>query len=109
MRNKIVIAIVAFIVGLTVYDVFIVDLYVATKVPEPVEYVTCPNEQNFNEVWNHWSYGYLVANPGVGIDTQMNDWNVLMVQNGCDEEWLNPLDDLIDHYITTTSSYTQQY
>ena len=102
--KHIITALVAFIAGLVVYDVFLVDLYLETKTSNSTEYVQCPTTDNFNEAWNRWSYDYLLANPGVDIGTQMSDWNALMIQNVCDEKWLNPLDDLIEDYMATTTN-----
>lgn len=36
----------------------------------------------------------------------MSDWNALMVQNDCGEEWFDPLDDLIEQQ---TASATPVY
>jgi hypothetical protein len=61
-----------------------------------IERVYCPTETTFTEIWNHWSYEYINSNPYAGVDEQMDDWNALMVQNGCSEEWFDPLADLIE-------------
>lgn len=99
-KNIIITAIVSFIAGLSVYHVFLVDRQVTIPAIEEPEYdyLYCPDEENFDRFWNAWSTTYLTNNPNVDVDTQMNDWNTLMIENGCGEQWLNPLDDLIEDY-----------
>ncbi|MBY0537813.1 hypothetical protein K2P47_00255 [Patescibacteria group bacterium] len=66
----------------------------------------CPTESNFEQFWNDWSYQYLTDNPDVDIDTQMEDWNTLVVLHDCGEEWLNPLDEMIkEHGASGTPVY----
>jgi len=60
------------------------------------DYVLCPTKDTFAAIWNTWSYQYLTDNPDVDVDTQMDDWNAKIIANGCDEEWLDPLDSLIE-------------
>ena len=67
---------------------------------------SCPTESNFTEFWNAWSYQYLTDNPNSDIDMQMEDWNTLVVFHGCGEEWLNPLDEMIEeHGASSTPVY----
>ena len=74
-----------------------------TNASAEYDYYRCPDEEIFERFWNSWSYDYLNNNPGVHIDTQMSDWNNLMIANDCGEEWLNPLDDLIEQYRASTT------
>lgn len=106
IKTRISIAIISFLLGLLVYDVFLIDLYIDSKTPDKndpptelaIEYVQCPNEANFNEVWNQWSYEYINGNPYADVDEQMSTWNALMVQNGCPEHWFDPLSELIEQH-----------
>jgi hypothetical protein len=95
-RTNLVVATISFLAGLAVYDIFLVDLYLASKtVPTKTETI-CPSESTFTNVWNDWSYNYINENPYNSVDEQMNDWNTLMVQNNCGDEWFDPLADLIE-------------
>ena len=86
-----------FLAGLQVYHVFLIDTDSDTLNQTPaVEYVACPTEETFNQLWNQWSYEYINQNPYATIDDQMGAWNALMFQNGCGPEWYNPLSDLIE-------------
>ena len=68
-------------------------------VTEPeYDYVQCPTKDNFEQLWNIWSYEYINQNPDADVDTQMADWNSKIMTNGCGEEWLNPLADLIEQH-----------
>jgi len=59
----------------------------------------CPTDAaSFNAYWNNWSADYLMYHPNVDVDTQMDAWNAVMAENQCDEQWIDPLDDLIDTY-----------
>lgn len=68
------------------------------------DYMYCPDEESFTEFWNSWSFQYLTDNPDVDVDTQMDDWNALMVANECGEAWFNPLDDLINAYLASSTN-----
>jgi len=68
------------------------------------DYVQCPTTDTFTAIWNTWSYEYLTDNPGVNIDTQMDAWNAKIITNGCNEEWLDPLDDLIEQQAASSTS-----
>lgn len=59
------------------------DSYQTTHEPE-VEIVQCPSEENFTQVWNHWSKDFLIENPDAGDAEQIEGWNALMLQNGCE-------------------------
>ena len=82
----------------------LLDLGISTKQTSPnedtsapeIQYVHCPDQENFTDVWNSWSYEYINDNPYNSVDEQMRDWNELMLNNSCGDEWLNPLDDLIE-------------
>ena len=92
MRNKIVIAIVSFLAGLLVYDVFIVDLYLATKESpdaKPVVEVECPGEQFLYETGMAWSDSFWEENPNA-TDAQWTEaWNGMISEAGCDEYQVN--------------------
>ena len=99
MIQKILIAVLSFVAGIVVYQIFLLsEQTVATESGDEVDYVRCPSEENFNEVWNYWSYEYINDNPDAGVDEQMGAWNTLMFQNGCGPEWFNPLSDLIEQH-----------
>ena len=68
----------------------------AKEVTDGPEYVYCPTESTFTNMWNSWSFDYINENPYNRVDEQMQDWNTLMQLNGCGEEWLDPLTDLIE-------------
>jgi hypothetical protein len=103
-RNYIIIALVSFLAGLLVYDVFLVDLYLSTREPKQneqesdIKFLNCPYVGNFNDFWNTWSYEYLSKYPQSDVNMQMDAWNKWIIERGCSEEWLNPLDDVIKQY-----------
>lgn len=101
MRQKIIIAVISFLAGLLVYDVFLVDLYVAKKINEVDETERiCPTRSSFTAVWDEWSNQFFAENPDVGSEAQLQEWNSLMVGIGC-PEWVDPFRDVV-----ATSTYT---
>ncbi len=84
------------VLGLLIYHFYYIpsstiDSYQATHKPD-VEIVQCPSTENFTQVWNHWSKNFLVENPDAGDEGLIEGWNTLMVNNGCDGEWMNPFE-----------------
>ena len=64
----------------------------------------CPTgPESFNAYWNNWSYDYITAFPDANVDTQMDAWNEMMLQNSCSEEWINPLNDLIEQQASSAT------
>ena len=98
--KHIIIAVVSFVVGLLVYDVFFVDLYLTSKesAESNVNFLECPYAGNFNDYWNAWSYEYITKYPQSDVNMQMDAWNDWITERDCNEEWLNPLDNVIEQY-----------
>lgn len=90
----------AFMAGLVVYDILFIDLYLATSNLDDsdTKFLQCPTEGNFNDFWNAWSYEYLTKYPQSDVNIQMDTWNAWVTERGCSEEWLDPLDDVIEQY-----------
>ncbi len=102
-KKEIIIAVVSFVAGLAVYDIFIVDLYLATKAPENITTEkVCPTRASFTTVWNKWSEKFFSENPGAGSEAQLQEWNSLMVGIGC-PEWIDPFKNVI-----ATTTYTNE-
>ena len=103
-KKEIIIAVTAFIAGLAVYDIFFVDLYLATKVEETnTPERVCPTRASFPEVWNMWSDKFSEENPGAGSEGQLREWNSLMVGIGC-PEWVDPFKNVVSSQTVTTPS-----
>ena len=95
--TAIVIALVAFIAGLTTYHFFI-----GADTAASPNTTTCPTDATFTAIWNTWSQEYLSENPGADGDDQVREWNMLMEGIGC-PEWVNPFEDAIYGGTTTDS------
>jgi len=68
----------------------------------------CPTDaESFAMYWNGWSADYLTYHPEADVDTQMDEWNIMMTQNDCGDEWIDPLDDLIADYLESTSTVSE--
>jgi len=95
--------------------VVIVCLYYNSQTPKiTTEVITseqseCPTDATFTEMWNRWSFDYINENPMNGIEAQMQDWNTLMVQNNCGEEWFDPLADLIEQQRASATPVYWEY
>jgi len=96
MVNKLLATGVVAIVCISGYIYFTPDTSKMITTTDEYDYVLCPTTNTFTTIWNTWSYEYLTDNPAVDVDTQMDAWNAKIITNGCDEEWLDPLDDLIE-------------
>jgi|GEM_PF-3177140 len=109
MVNKLLIA--GTVVTLAIFAYWYITPYNTSEavMDDGYDYVQCPTEDNFEMVWNIWSYEYLNANPGVDVDTQMAAWNAEVLGNGCNEEWLNPLDDLIAEQAASSTPVYWEY
>lgn len=87
-RSHIIISIISFLAGLLVYDVFIVDLYLATK-EQPAEMqaiqIDCPGEQFIADSMLNWSREYDEKYPDSTIEDKITDWNTLLLAIGCDD------------------------
>lgn len=86
------------IVFLVIYDLHYVPSVLDEKEKTDIKFLQCPYTGNFTDYWNTWSYEYLTKYPQSDINMQMDAWNTWVIERGCSEEWLNPLDGLIEQY-----------
>jgi hypothetical protein len=101
--NKIIVKrLVKYILIFLVISIVIYSYYVPNtlenKEKSDVKFLQCPQEGNFTDYWNAWSYEYLTNNPAADINIQMSAWNTMMANNECGSEWQNPLDSLIEQH-----------
>lgn len=88
MKIKLLIAVVSFLAGLLVYDVFFVDLYLTTKESpdtKPVDEVECPGEKFLYETGMEWSDSFWKQNPNATDEQWTEAWNSMISDAGCDE------------------------
>jgi hypothetical protein len=105
MVNRVVVASgVMMALVLLVGFIYLHDSSIATSENQRGLDSTCPTTDTFNTIWNQWSYEYINDNPYAVVDEQMDAWNAQMVQNGCSEEWLDPLADLIEQQAASSTS-----
>lgn len=89
---------IATVLFLVFYDFYYVPNTLDNKEEPDIKFLQCPYAGNFNDFWNAWSYEYLTKYPQSDVNMQMDVWNTWIIERGCDEEWLNPLDDVIGQY-----------
>ena len=85
IKTRILIAIVAFMAGFAVYDIFFVDLYLTDETKEAtgqIEEVICPTRSSFPLVWDRWTDSFIAENPGAGSEAQLREWKDLMIGIG---------------------------
>ncbi len=86
MKIKLLIAVVSFLAGLLVYDVFIVDLYLATKESsdaKPVVEVECPGEKYLYDIGFTWTEQFWQQNPTATDADWTEAWNSMLREIGC--------------------------
>ena len=79
-------AIVAFVAGLLVYDVFFVDLYVATKEQTAETQATqpeCPGEKYIYDIGFTWTEQFWQQNPDATDADWTEAWNSMLGEIGC--------------------------
>lgn len=86
------------IVFLAIYVFYSLPTVLDRKEETDIKFLQCPYSGNFTDYWNAWSYEYLTKYPQSDVSMQMDAWNAWVAERGCDEKWLNPLDDVIEQH-----------
>lgn len=85
-KKLVVTTVVAFIAGFAVYDIFFVDLYLATK-EQPTEAKAtkpkCPGEQFVYESGMTWTQQFWEQNPNATDAEWTEAWNRMLEEFGC--------------------------
>jgi len=88
------VALIAFIAGLLVYDVFLVDLYLDSKQEEPqVLEIKCPGEGFVAQAGVTWTREYDEKYPNATLEEKVADWNKMLYAMKC-EEFMVSMDDI---------------
>lgn len=84
-KRIIITSFVSFLAGLLVYDLFIVDLWLATKVSEPQTLeIECLGEQFVGETMQNWEQEFFDMYPDATLEERITDWNKRLRSIGCD-------------------------
>lgn len=114
-KKLLITAVVSFIAGLLVYDVFFVDLYLATKkqsIESQVTQPVCPGEKYVYDIGFSWTEEFWEQNPNATDAEWTESWNSMLEEVGCLEYQVTTKDvyhsgllsDLI--YATSTGQVT---
>lgn len=87
-KREIIIATIAFVAGFAVYDIFFVDLYLATKEStnaKQVLEIECPGEKYLFDTGFTWTEQFWQQNPNATDADWTEAWNSMLREIGCDD------------------------